>query len=354
VWPDVIAQRSIPVIAAPMAGGVSTPELVAAVSSAGGLGFLAAGYLDEKALSSQIARTRELTEEPFGVNLFVPGPRREVDLDEYRTRVSAEASRYGVEPGAPYWDDDLYQAKVELVLAERVPVVSFTFGTPSSSTVDRLHQVGAEVVVTVTTPEEAHRAAASGVDALCVQGAEAGGHRAVFEDDGRTPGGGPLYGLLAALRLIGSEVDLPLIATGGLVRGGDVAAALAAGAVAAQLGTAFLVCDEAGTQQAQRAEIAAGERETALTRAFSGRPARGLANRFLLEHSADAPAAYPQVHNLTKPIRGASGKAGDPEAMSLWVGQTYSLTTPMPAGDLVRRLHAEARAALDAAQRRLG
>ncbi|GAB3298617.1 nitronate monooxygenase [Parasphingorhabdus pacifica] len=337
-----------------MAGGASTPELVAAVSSAGGFGFLAAGYLSEEALSDQIARTRDRTDEPFGVNLFVPGDRRGPDLDPYWASMRVEAERYGVEPGSPYWDDDLYQAKIELVLSERIPVVSFTFGAPSSSTVDRLHAVGSEVVVTVTTPEEARLAAEVGADVLCVQGAEAGGHRAVFTDDPTAPGGGQLYGLLAALRLVHAEVDLPLIATGGLVCGADIAAVLAAGAVAAQLGTAFLVCDEAGTKQTQRDEIVAGRRETALTRAFSGRPARGLVNRFMTDHSATAPAAYPQLHHMTQPIRAAAAKAADPEAMSLWAGQTYSQATAMPAAELVRQLGDGARAAFETGRSRLG
>lgn len=350
----MISERAVPVMGAPMAGGISTPELVAAVSSAGGLGFLAAGYLSEQALADQIARTRALTGEPFGVNVFVPGQRSEVDLDRYLAAMGAEATRYGVEPGVPRWDDDLYQDKLELVLAERVPVVSFTFGSPGKSTVDRLHTAGIEVVVTVTTPAEARQAAESGADALCVQGAEAGGHRAVFDDDDSASGGGPLYGVLAALRLISAEVDLPLIAAGGLMCGEDVTAVLAAGAIAAQLGTAFLVCDEAGTQSAHRAEITAGARETALTRAFSGRPARGLVNRFLLEHTEDAPAAYPEVHHMTKPVRGAAGRAEDPEAVNLWAGQTYSQAVRMPAGELVRKLDEQARHAVEVLRRRLG
>ncbi|WP_263251511.1 NAD(P)H-dependent flavin oxidoreductase [Saccharopolyspora rosea] len=346
----MIAARSIPVVVAPMAGGISTPELVAAVCSAGGFGFLAAGYLSEEALAEQIATTRSLTSEPFGVNLFVPGERSDVDLEPYRRRVEAEADRYGVAAGPPHWDDDQYQAKVELVIAERVPVVSFTFGAPEKSTVDRLHEVGAEVVVTVTTPREARVAAEVGADLLCVQGMEAGGHRAVFDDDERSAGGGPLYGLLAALRMVQAEVDLPVVAAGGLVHGADVAAVLAAGAVAAQLGTAFLVCDEAGTQPAQRSEIASGQRETGVTRAFSGRPARGLVNRFMTEHGPEAPAAYPQLHHLTKPVRGAVGKAGDPEAMSLWAGQTYAQARPLPAAELVSRLVEEARQAVERAR----
>lgn len=340
-----------------MAGGISTPELVAAVSTAGGLGFLAAGYLSEQGLAEQIASTRSLGTDAFGVNLFVPGsrpdPSHESEFEPYRAAVSKDAERYDVEPGTPHWDDDQYQAKVELVLAERVPVVSFTFGLPEPETVRRLHDIGTEVIATVTTPVEARRAAEVGADLLCVQGMEAGGHRAVLEDDGSTPGGGPLYGLLSLLRLVSAEVDLPLIAAGGLVTGADVAAVLAGGAVAAQLGTAFLVCDEAGTSPTQREAVLAGDRDTAYTRAFSGRPARGLVNRFLVEHGDAAPAAYPELHNLTKPIRAAAGRAGDPEAMSLWAGQTYSRVAPAPAADLVRRLTEEARAALDTARRRL-
>ncbi|GAA4876614.1 NAD(P)H-dependent flavin oxidoreductase [Saccharopolyspora cebuensis] len=342
----MIAQRSAPVIAAPMAGGISTPELAAAVSSAGGLGFLAAGYLGPDALAERIARVRALTAEPFGVNLFVPGEPSGLDLADYQERVAAEAARLGVEPGAAAWDDDHYRAKLELVVSEAIPVVSFTFGLPEPSDVERLHAVGAEVVGTVTTPAEARRAAEVGVDALCVQGIEAGGHRAVLVDDGTSPAGGPELGLLAALRSVAAEVDLPLIAAGGLARGADIAAVLAAGAVAAQLGTAFLVTDEAGTNPVQRAEVLAGTRDTALTRAFSGRPARGLVNRFLTEHTPHAPAAYPELHHLTKPVRGA----GDPEAMSLWAGQTYAQARPMPAADLVRLLAEETRTALAAAR----
>ncbi|TDD43890.1 NAD(P)H-dependent flavin oxidoreductase [Saccharopolyspora elongata] len=348
----MIAERRIPLIAAPMAGGASTPELAAAVSAEGGLGFLAAGYLSADALTAQIAALRALTSEPFGVNLFVPAERRDPDLADYPARVAAAAARHGAEAGSPSWDDDNYPAKLEVVIAERIPVVSFTFGLPERSIVERLHEVGSEVVVTVTTPQEARAAADVGADMLCVQGMEAGGHRAVFNDDPALPGGGQLFGLLAAIRLIQAEVDLPIIAAGGLVHGADVAAVLAAGAVAAQLGTAFLVCDEAGAQPTQRAEIAAGQRETALTRAFSGRPARGLVNRFLADNG-DAPAAYPQLNNLTKPMRGAAGKAGDAELMSLWAGQTYAQTRPLPAAELVRRLTDEARQALQQASARL-
>ena len=340
-----------PVLVAPMAGGPSTPELVAAVAEAGGSGFLAAGYLTAGALAERITRTRRLTSREFGVNLFVPGRESTVDLGDYVRRIGAEARRYGVDPGEPRWEDDQYPAKVDLVVRERVPVVSCTFGLPSPEDVARLHAAGSTVVVTVTGPDEAERAAAVGADALVVQGFEAGAHRGLFADDPAHPAGGPTYGLLALLRLVSARVDLPLIATGGLMHGADVAAVLAAGAVAAQLGTAFLRADEAGTQPAHQRALAEGGRETAFTRAFSGRPARGIVNRFLTEHSAAAPSAYPQVHHLTRPVRAAAGKAGDAEGLNLWAGQAYSLATAGPAGEIVRRLEDEARAALENASR---
>lgn len=328
---------AVPVIAAPMAGGASTPELVAAVSEAGGFGFLAAGYLTVEQLADRIKRTSELTGKPFGVNLFVPGTRPTADISSYVDRVTACAEKVGATPGEPRWDDDNYAAKLELVLALRVPVVSFTFGLPDVDDVQRLKATGATIVVTVTTPSEARQAKQIGADVLCVQGADAGAHRGTFTDDGISPGGGELYGTLAALRLVQGTVDLPVIATGGLINGADVAAVLAAGAVAAQLGTAFLGCPEAGTAAAHREALLEGARRTALTRAFSGRPARGLVNRFLIENTPYAPAAYPNVHHLTKPVRAT----GELEVMSLWAGTTYPLATAEPAAEIVRRVHAE-------------
>jgi len=350
----MLSELRIPVIAAPMAGGPSTPRLVAAVSGTGAFGFLAGGYRTADALAEQLATTRSLTTAPFGVNLFVPGPESTVDALAYRERVRPDADRYGAEPGEPRWDDDDYPAKIDLLVQARVPVVSFTFGLPRPADVQRLHDCGTEVVVTVTTPDEARQAAERGADSLCVQGFEAGGHRSTFTNDPASPTGGEPYGLLALLRLVSAAVDLPLVAAGGMVHGRDVAAVLAGGAIAAQCGTAFLRCPEAGTPPTQRAALADGTRTTTVTRAFSGRPARGLANRFIAEHGPHAPAAYPQLHNLTRPIRSAAGAAGDPESMSLWAGQTYPVAIEAPAADVVARLHADARAALAAATERIG
>jgi nitronate monooxygenase len=331
-----------PIVQAPMAGGPSTPELAAAVSEAGGLGFLAAGYKTPSAVAEDVRAVRALTGQRFGVNVFVPGPPGDADaVRRYADELRADAERWGVELGEPRADDDAWEAKVDLLAEERVPVVSFTFGLPRSGMVAALHDAGTTVLVTVTTPQEAVAARDVGADALVVQGVEAGGHRGGFDDED----GSGEYGLLTLLRLVARAVDLPLVAAGGIVDGPSVAAVLVAGAEAAQLGTAFLCCPEAGTSPAHRQALAAYER-TALTRAFSGRRARGLVNRFLAEHTATAPTAYPQVHHLTTPLRAAARKAGDPDGVNLWAGQGHPLVEAVPATELVRRLADDAQAAL--------
>jgi nitronate monooxygenase len=336
-----------PIVQAPMAGGPSTPALAAAVSAAGGLGFLAAGYRTPQAVREEVRATRELTGERFGVNVFLPGPPGDDEaVRRYAGQLRAEAERWGVELGEPRADDDAWEAKVAVLAEERVPVVSFTFGLPRPDVVSALHDAGTTVLVTVTTPEEAVAAAGTGADALVVQGVEAGGHRGGLRDED----GVGEYGLLVLLRLVARAVDLPLVAAGGVVDGASVAAVLVAGAEAAQLGTAFLGCPEAGTSPVHRAALAAGG-ETALTRAFSGRRARGLVNRFLAEHGPTAPAAYPQVHHLTTPLRAAARSAGDAGGINLWAGQGHRLVEPLPAGEQVRRLADDAREALTRAVR---
>lgn len=333
----------LPIVQAPMAGGPSTVALAAAVSEAGGLGFLAAGYRQPSAVREELRALRAATGRRFGVNVFVPGsPGDAAAVRRYADELQPEVERWGVGLGDPVIDDDdAWEAKVALLAAERVPVVSFTFGLPRPDMVGVLHDAGAAVWITVTTPQEAVAARDAGADALVVQGFEAGGHRGGFTD---ADGDGE-YGLLTLLRLVAREVDLPLVAAGGLVDGASVAAVLVAGAEAAQLGTAFLACPESGTAAAHRRALTTVSR-TAVTRAFSGRRARGLVNRFLVEHTATAPAAYPAVHHLTTPLRAAAREAGDADSVNLWAGQGHPLVESLPAGDLVRRLAVEAQAAL--------
>jgi nitronate monooxygenase len=325
----------LPIVQAPMAGGPSTPELTAAVSAAGAFGYVAGGYLTPDGLRAALDRTRELSADPIGVNLFVPG-RRDADADAlaaYAERVAPEAHRYGVELGEPRWDDDAYGAKLDLVAGAGVHTVSFTFGSPAPEVVQQLHRADVRVAVTVTGPNEATAAAAAGADSLIVQGAEAGGHQGSFGDE--TPNRTPLHDALAAIR---AAVDLPLVATGGIMAAADAAAAVQAGAVAVQIGTALLCTPEAGTSHPYRqALLEARYLETIVTRAFTGRWARGLANRFAIEHP-DAPRGYPQVHHLTRPLRAAATAAGDPDVPNLWAGTGWRAVTTDSAAAVVRRI----------------
>lgn len=286
---------TLPIIAAPMAGGASTPALVAAVNGAGGLGCLAAGYKSADAMREQIGRTRELTDRPFGVNLFVPvatDPAALAAVPAYRAELLPEAERWGValpERIAP--DDEDWGAKIAALLADPVPVVSYTFGLPTRQEADALRAVGTAQVATVTSVAEARAAAALGLDALCVQGPEAGGHRGTHQADAE-PGSEPLLDLLPLVR---AAVDLPLIAVSGLGDGAGIAAALGAGAEAVQLGTAYLLAEEAGTSAPHRTALTAPAfTETVRTRAFTGRVARGLRNAFTDQHADRAPTPTPR------------------------------------------------------------
>jgi len=346
----VLDELRAPVVLAPLGGGPSTPELAAAVCEAGGLGFLASGYLSAAAAGERIAATRGLTDRPFGVNVFapVPGPTDPAVYAGYVDRLAQWARARGAQLGEPRHGDDDFEAKVELLARDPVAVVSFTFGCPPPEVLERLRAAGSEVWVTVTSPREAGRAAAAGADALVVQGGEAGGHRASFEDREDVP----VHGLLALLQLVAARLSLPLVASGGVATGGALAAVLAAGARAAQIGSAFMLCPEAGTSPAHRAALAT-DGETALTRAFSGRLARGIRNAFLDEHSERAPVAYPEIHYVTAPVRRAARESGDASAINLWAGETHQLAREVPAAEVVGELMREARAASAAAAERL-
>jgi nitronate monooxygenase len=249
------------------------------------------------------------------------------------------------------FEDDERDAKLALLTADPLPVTSFTFGCPDPVAITALQAAGSEVWVTVTTPDEAEQAAGAGAEVLVAQGSEAGGHRGSFRDDPADDVSGG-FGLLSLLQLTGSRTGLPLVAAGGISTGAGIAAVLAAGARAAQLGTAFLRCPEAGTSAVQREAVAAAGR-TATTRAFTGRLARGIRNQFMEQHTPDAPVAYPEIHHLTAPLRAAGRSAGNPDLVNLWAGQTHELSRELPAADLVAALASEARAALSAAAGRL-
>jgi len=340
---------SIPIVQAPLAGGPSTPELTAAVVEAGAFGFLAGGYKTSSELAGDIAALRRLTDKPYGVNLFLPDDEADAaTFADYLEQIGHVAEQHGVALGQARYDDDFFSAKLDIVLAERVPVVSFTFGCPDPALIGRVHDVGSEVWVTVTDPDEGAMAQAAGADVLVAQGLEAGGHRGCFVDGENRED----YGLLALLQLLTARVDLPLVAAGGISTGAGVAAVLAAGASAAQLGTAFLRCSEAGTSAVHRTAMTRPSR-TRLTRAFTGRLARGIENRFLVEHSAAAPIAYPQIHHATAPLRAAGRATEDATIVNLWAGQAYQLAAEVPAADVISALHRDLGNALAAATARV-
>lgn len=332
-----IRDLAVPIIVAPMAGGPSTPELAAAGTNAGGLGFVAAGYLTAEVFADRLAAARRLTTGPIGANLFVPQPSAGTSaaIQRYAAALAPEAERYGAELGEPRYDDDHWAAKIEVLLDLRPEVASFTFGVPSAEECGRLRAAGITTVGTVTTVAEARLAIGVGVGMLAAQGPAAGGHRGTF-DPAAQPASESLDELQAALI---AAFDIPVAAAGGLMTADDIGRVLAAGAVAAQLGTAFLLSDEAGSSPVHRAALQNPQfTETVVTRSFSGRYARGLRNRFIDEHESEAPFGYPEVNHLTSPLRAASVRAGDPNATNVWAGTGFQKITAGPVAEIIGRL----------------
>jgi nitronate monooxygenase len=275
------------------------------------------------------------------VNVFVPGAPTadQAAITAYAERLAPVADRLGVELGEPRFDDDGWADKLDVVAG--VPVVSFTFGCPDRSVVARLQAAGSTVAVTVTTVDEARTALHAEPDMLWLQGAEAGAHRGSFTDDPA-----PAVRLVELVTSVHAATDLPVAAAGGLMAGADVAKVLAAGATWAAMGTAFLGCPEAGTSPTHRAALTDPRFDrTAVTRAFTGRPARGLVNAFLRGFDGVAPRGYPEVHHLTRPVRTAAAAAGDPDNLHLWAGTGWRRLRLMPAADLVATITAELAAA---------
>ncbi|MBO1768200.1 nitronate monooxygenase [Allobranchiibius sp. GilTou38] len=332
-----------PVVAAPMAGGPSTPELVAAVCAAGGTGFLAAGYRSPEDVTRQIERTRELTDRPFGVNVFVPAPPDEQPgssaqqaVLRYGDRLAPLARQLQVElPRVDWADDDAYEDKITALVQARVPLASFTFGVPDGEVVERLHGVGSCVVVTVTDPDEATRAARGGADALVVQGYAAGGHRGTHAVQ-TIPFDREWAEILRETRTVTS---LPVLVAGGVMGNREARLAFDAGAIGVQCGTAFLLTDEAGTSAAHRAGLSEPSLDqSVVTRAFSGRPARGLRNEFVDRYGDATPAVYPGVNQLTAPLRAAAARLEDPQGVALWAGSGWASARTGPAADVVARI----------------
>ncbi|HET8540874.1 MAG TPA: nitronate monooxygenase [Anaeromyxobacter sp.] len=342
-WPRILADRigiEYPVFQAPMAGGPSTPELTAAVSNAGGLGSMGAGYVSAEALRDAIRATRALTSRPFCMNLFAPEAEAPAPTPDEVARAQAALAPFraevGLPPAAAPSAGQPFREQLRVVLEERVPVFSTTFGALAPEDVAALARGGAVVMGTATSVREARALEASGVHAVVAQSGEAGGHRGTFL--GAVEGG--LAGTLSLVPQIVDAVRIPVVAAGGVMDGRGIAAALALGASAVALGTAFLACPESGASRPYKEAILARRDadETTLTRAFSGRWARGLRNRFT-EALASAPALpYPLQNSMTADLRREAAKAGKADLLSLWAGQGVALARARPAGDLVREL----------------
>ncbi|WP_344232898.1 nitronate monooxygenase [Kribbella hippodromi] len=324
--------------AAPMAGGPSTVALVVAAARAGGLGFLAGGYKTPDVLAAQIAEAGA-SGVAYGVNLFAPNPIgiERADFVAYADVLRPEADRYGITLGDEprNADDDGWDAKLQLLLAARVPVVSFTFGLPEAEAVRALQEVGSVVAQTVTTHGEAVAAADLGADLLIVQAPAAGGHSATFTPE-QPLEAVELPELVSSVRQV---VALPIVAAGGIASSGDTAAALKAGARTVMVGTALLRTQESGASEPHKAALIDPQfSETALTRAFTGRPARGLRNYFINQYEGSAPLGYPAIHHLTSPLRKAATAANDTTLIHLWAGTGYQAARAEPAATALKRL----------------
>jgi len=335
----------LPIVLAPM-GGASTVELVAAVSNARGFGILPCAYATPEQIATQVAQLRRATRRPFGVNLFVERPPYVADVRDVakaHDRLRAYREELGIDhTPAPAVPPDHYGRQIEAILEARPDVFTFTFGIPDRGTLKRFRDVGIFTIGTATTVDEAVALADAGVDGLFAQGSEAGAHRGTF----LAPVEASLIGTLALVPHIVDATHLPVFAAGGIGDGRAVAAVLALGAVAAAIGTSFLLAAESGIAAAYRNALRS-ERSTntVLTRVFSGRTARGMSNRLVEElRDPDDIAPYPFQNAITRDIRTAAGQQGKSDFLSLWAGQAARLAKEAPAAEIVAELMQDARA----------
>lgn len=330
-----------PIILAPMAGAGGTPELVGAVSNAGGLGSWGGAYSTPQQILDAAAQIRALTTKPFALNLFAGGyePPRQVDPAPMLALIARVHDKLGLAPPVlPPVPQSPFEDQVAAVIEARPALFSFTFGIPSADVLARLRHAGIRTAGTATTVEEGKKLAAAGVDSIVAQGEEAGAHRGNFLDTFEQS----MVPMRELTRGLLRDVSIPVVASGGIMDGRDIAEMLDAGAVAAQLGTAFLVCDESGAPDAyKKALLAAKHDTTVITRVYSGRPARGLRNAFI--DMADGVPILPfrQQNDLTRPMRNESGKQGKPDYISLWAGRNVARVRAMSAAKLMETLVAE-------------
>ena len=332
-WPEFQATLRLPLMLAPMAGGTGTPTLAAAVSEAGGLGSLGAAYLTPTQIGAAMAAVRARTDRPFAVNLFAPQPLPPVTPAEVEVACEELAPFHAAlrlpPPTLPPQVQEDFGAQLNAVLSDPPAVFSFTFGRLPPAALGALHAAGVLVVGTATSLREARLLAQDGVDAVTVQGGAAGGHRGGWQEDA-------LADTVTLARQVAQDTGLPVVAAGGLMTAGDVRAALQAGAALAACGTAFLLADEAGTPAPYRHALLEGTRDTVLTRAYSGRVARGL--RTTLTGGVHSPLPFPHQNALTRSLRVAGAQAGHADLLSLWAGEGYRQARTAGAAQIVADL----------------
>ncbi|TDL30869.1 nitronate monooxygenase [Jeotgalibacillus sp. S-D1] len=330
-----------PIIQAPMAGGVTTSELVAAVSNKGALGMIGAGYMSPSGLRDQIRDIKKRTSNLFGINLFVPSPFSSTQEDiqhaqellkPFRTQLKLEEQEINI-PDCEQ-EAETFAQLIDIVLEEKIGVCSFTFGLPSGEVIKRLKAHGVVLIGTAATVREAIEAERSGMDMVVVQGCEAGGHRGAFLPDAKES----MIGLMSLIPQAVDSIEIPVIAAGGIMDGRALMAARCLGAKGVMMGTAFLTCSESGASSVhKKAVLEAREDEIVMTRAFSGKWARGVHNRFIeeMKHSQLDVPVFPVQNTLTKAIRSASSSQGNPDCMSLWSGQSPMLAKEQTAAQLI-------------------
>lgn len=352
MWENDLARLlhiEYPIIQAPMAGGPTTPELVAAVSNAGGLGTIGAGYMSPSQLREQIRKVKTLTSFGFGVNLFVPS-KFAVDQDKI---MNANLSLKSIKTffniredidihRLPDYDQSIaiFYEQIQVIADEKVQICSFTFGIPDQKVLQQLKEHSIVVIGTATTVNEALLNEIAGMDAVVVQGSEAGGHRGTFQSEVQDS----LIGLMSFIPQAADLVKIPLIAAGGIMDGRGVIASKILGAKGVQMGTAFLTCKESGANRAHKhAILHASEDEAVLTNAFSGKMARGIKNTFMMKMKDEQNVAeYPLQNELTKKIRAAAAESNNPDYMSLWSGQSSRMARDFKVEDLMKKVIMEA------------
>lgn len=332
---------SYPIFQAPMAGGITTPELISETSNCGGLGNLGAGYMNPEEIKEAIKQIRRLTDKPFGVNLFIPNEKEDhVDKKELTAMID-HLNQYGKELGVeiPISNQainykSLYENQIEEILKEKVPVVSFTFGIPDKEVMTELRKQGSIIIGTATNVKEAVELEESGVDIIVAQGSEAGGHRGTFHEEENG-----LIGSIALIPQVADAVCTPVVAAGGIMDARGIAAAMALGAKGVQLGTAFLTCKESGAAEIYKQTLLnSTEEQTTFTKAFSGKLARGISNRFIQEMADQTTKPFPLQNDLTASIRRKAAMLKQKDFMSLWAGQGVRLVKETTVKQLMKEL----------------